>query len=303
MQTTTNLKIPGNTDLRLHCELASTALLGEGPWWSQCEQVLYWVDILAPAVHCYDPLQKRNVSITLPSMVGAIAQRKGGGFVAALQSGFAFLNLYTGAVEPIGDPEKHLPGNRFNDGKCDRRGRFWAGTMSVSGEARSGSLYCLNPDGGIECKLSEVGVANGLGWSPDNTVMYFTDSAERTIYAFDFDLDDGTISRRRVFARVPENCGVPDGLTVDSAGAVWSAHWDGWRLTRYQPDGAIDKIVMLPVPRPTSCMFGGVNLETLYVTTARTGLASQRLKNAPLSGSIFAVTANAPGIPEPCFAG
>jgi sugar lactone lactonase YvrE len=147
-----------------------------------------------------------------------------------------------------------------------------------------------------------IGISNGLGWSPDNRVMYYTDSAQRTIWAYDFDLENGDISDQRVFARTPAEY-VPDGLTVDAEGFIWSAKWDGWKVVRYAPDGSVDQEVRLPVQRPTSCTFGGTDLKRLFITSASTGLTEAELQNQPLAGSVFVVDTDIMGIPEPRYAG
>jgi sugar lactone lactonase YvrE len=146
-------------------------------------------------------------------------------------------------------------------------------------------------------------ISNGLGWSPDDTRFYFTDSAARTIYVYDYDIDTGAIANRRVFAQLAEGVGTPDGLSVDSEGFVWSAHWDGWCITRYDPDGKVDRVLNLPVPRPTSCTFGGPNLDILYVTSARIRLSAHQLAEAPLSGGVFAIRAGVRGQADMPFAG
>jgi sugar lactone lactonase YvrE/DNA-binding IclR family transcriptional regulator len=292
---------PVRADLKV--AFPESAFLGEGPVWSAAERKLYWVDILAPSVQVSDPDTGATRSIRMPELIGAIAPRRRGGFVAAMQGGFKAVDLATGSVTTIANPEFDRPGNRFNDGKCDRRGRFWAGSLAIDTTPDSGSLYRLDPDGRVSVMETGIHVSNGLGWSPDDTRFYFTDSGRREIFVYDFDAESGAIANRRVFARVPEGSGTPDGLTVDAEGYVWSAHWDGWCVTRYAPDGSVDRVITLPVPRPTSCTFGGPDLSLLYVTSARIRLSAQQLADAPLSGSIFAVETGTRGLAEPSFAG
>ena len=281
----------------------TTAFLGEGPVWLPTQQKLAFVDILAPAIIMSDPKDGTFQTHAMPELVGAIVPRRRGGFLAAMQTGLKAVDIETGTVTTIAAPEATKLGNRFNDGKCDRRGRFWAGTLAIDTTPGHGSLYRLDPDG--RCTLIERGfhVSNGLGWSPDDRIFYFTDSGVRKIYAYDFDIEAGTIANKRIFAEVPEGAGAPDGLTVDSEGYLWSAHWDGWCVTRYDPDGNVDRVINLPVPRPTSCAFGGPDLTTLYVTTARIRLSVHQLAEAPLSGSVFAIQTGVKGIPEVPFAG
>jgi sugar lactone lactonase YvrE len=173
--------------------------------------------------------------------------------------------------------------------------------MSMIGEATAGALYRLDSDGQASMIEEGFGTINGIGWSPDDQTIYVTDSLHRVIYAYDFDKAAGAISRKRRFAEVAEDRGMPGGLTVDADGYVWSAHWDGWCVTRYAPDGQIDRVVTLPVPRPMSCMFGGPELKTIFVTTARIRLTSAQLTQAPLSGSVFSFDAHSTGIKEPRF--
>lgn len=285
------------------CVLPATAFLGDSPVWDAAAQVLLWVDMLAPSLHRFDPRTGRDASLPLSTLVSCVALRERGGLIATTQNGFAFLDQATGTLTPLREVEQDRPNNRFNDGKCDRQGRFWAGTMSMVGEPAAAALYRLGHDLGVQKMEDRIGTTNGIAWSPDDRLMYFTETVRRTIYVYDFDPDCGRISNRRVFAQVPEQRGVPGGLTVDSDGFVWSANWDGWCVTRYDPNGQVERVVPLPVPRPTSCMFGGADLETLFITSARIRLSSSQLAHAPLSGSVFAVPAPARGIAEPAFKG
>lgn len=281
----------------------TTAFLGEGPTWLAAEQKLAFVDILAPAIIIANPQDGAFQTHAMPELVSAIVPRQRGGYLAAMQTGLKAVDLTTGQSTMIAAPEAAKPGNRFNDGKCDRRGRFWAGTLAIDTTPGHGSLYRLDPDG--RCTMMDGGfdISNGLGWSPDDRLFYFTDSGARRIYAYDFDPASGAIANRRVFVQLPDGVGTPDGLTVDAEGFVWSAHWDGWCVTRYAPDGKVDRVINLPVPRPTSCIFGGPDLSTLYVTSARIRLSAQQLAEAPLSGSVFAIRAGVRGLPETPFAG
>ena len=292
---------PDREDVSL--AVPATAFLGEGPVWLAAERKLAFVDILAPAIIIADPQDGSFQVKPMPELVGAVVPRRRGGFLAAMQTGLKAVDLDSGAVGAIASPEAGKPGNRFNDGKCDRRGRFWGGTLAIDATPGHGSLYRLDADG--RCALMDQGfhIANGLGWSPDDRLFYFTDSGTRRIYVYDFDPDTGAIENRRHFVEVPEGVGVPDGLTVDAEGFVWSAHWDGWCVTRYDPDGKVDRVINVPVPRPTSCAFGGPDLATLYVTSARIRLSAQQLAEAPLSGSVFAIQAGMRGLPEAPFSG
>ncbi|MFN3685390.1 SMP-30/gluconolactonase/LRE family protein [Salinarimonas sp.] len=292
---------PVRADVR--CVLPDSAFLGEGPHWLTAERKLLWVDILAPAIHVSDPATGKSTSVRMPELVSAVVPRVRGGYVAAMQTGFKAVDLTTGASTMLASPEADRPGNRFNDGKCDRRGRFWAGTLAIDATPDAGSLYRFDADGRVHLMDTGFHVSNGLGWSPDDRRFYFTDSARRTIYVYDFDLESGAIADRRVFAEIPEGHGVPDGMAVDSEGFVWVAQWDGWCVVRHDPDGKVDRVVNLPVPRPTSCAFGGPDMTTLYVTSARIRLSAAQLADSPLSGSVFAIETGVRGLPETAFAG
>jgi len=215
--------------------------------------------------------------------------------------GFGFLDLNTGTITRTANPESELPNNRFNDGKVDRAGRFWAGTMDDSCAGPVGSLYRWDPNGTVTRMATGFICSNGLGWSPDNRILYFTDSMIRTIWAYEFDLASGSLGARKVFAELAKDDGVPDGLTVDSEGFVWSAIWDGWRVIRYAPDGRIDREIRMPVQRPSSCMFGGDDLKTLFITSACVELGWNSLCRGPLAGALFALQCEVPGLPEVSF--
>ncbi len=287
----------------LVCAIPSTCFLGEGPIWSTQERKLYWVDILAPAILSGDPSTGEFAAKPMPELIGAVVPRRRGELVAAMQSGFKAVDPTTGAVSLIAAPEVNKPGNRFNDGKCDRRGRFWAATMAIAALPGEGSIYRLDADGRATCMASGFHVSNGLGWSPDDTLFYFTDSGAKRIYVYDFDVESGAIENRRTFVQLPDEGGLPDGLAVDAEGFVWSAHWDGWCVTRYDPDGKVERVINLPVPRPTSCAFGGTDMKTLFITTARIRLSAQQLAEAPLSGSVFALHSGITGLAEVPYAG
>jgi sugar lactone lactonase YvrE len=241
----------------------------------------------------------------LPEPVTALALRAKGGLVLSLRKAFALFDLQSQQLTYLGNPEVDRPDNRFNDAKCDRQGRFWAGTMgAVHWDAPCGALYRLDADGSITRLQDEVICANGMGWSPDNRTMYFTESFRYAVFAYDFDAAAGTISNRRVFAEVDRaSGGFPDGLTVDAEGHVWSVHNAVGRVVRYTPNGQIERTIELPVPRPCGCTFGGEGFDTLYITTARETLTPEQIAKYPLSGSLFAAKPGVRGLAEPQFAG
>ena len=276
--------------------------LGEGLLWSVAEQALYWVDIHNNCYHRLNTSSGMYETIHVGVKIGVLAQCASGGLVMATQHGFAFWDAQKKELKRINNPEAQRPSMRFNDGAVDCCGRFWAGTMSETDDAE-GALYRLDPDGSVQCMISGVTVPNGIGWSPDNTVMYFTDSAQRTIYAYDFDAEHGTIAHCRVLVSAPDAPYVPDGLTVDGEGYLWSCCWDGGRILRYDPTGKLERVIDVPVPRPTSCIFGGPDLDELYITSARIGLTDEELSIYPYSGDLFRLKMEMRGIEKFQFAG
>lgn len=287
----------------VRCVIGGIDLLGESPVWSATDQTLYWVDIVGRMARSYTPTTGQRNDWSMPSEIGALALRRSGGALVALRTGFALLDFETGTTTPVLDPEPELVENLFNDGACDRAGRFWAGTLHQGEIEPLGSLYRLGTDLTCTRMLSDLICSNGIGWSPDNRTMYLIDSGQHRIFAFDFNLRRGEIGEPRTFATVDERDGLPDGLTIDSEGHVWVMLWDGWAIRRYAPGGALVEEIPIPVQRPTSCAFGGPNLTTLYITSARDGLSQQELERAPLSGSLLALETVVRGIADPTFGG
>ena len=287
----------------VRCVANPQALVGEGPVWDDRRQALWWIDVKDPRLFRYDPASGENLELNMPERIGCIALRAGGGLIGAFVTGFKWIDPETGAVTPIVDPEPDRPGNRFNDGKCDRRGRLFAGTMDNAEIECTGTLYRLDPDLSVQVMCTGVHLSNGLGWSPDDRVLYYTDSLRRTIWAYDYDLEIGAMANRRTFARVPEEAGVPDGLCVDADGYVWSAHWGGWRLTRYAPDGRVERVVKMPVPQPSCPAFGGPDLDVLYVSSAAIEMTPADFAKAPDGGGLFALDLGVRGLPGNRFTG
>lgn len=285
------------------CVLDCRSLLGEGPFWDVAEQRLYWVDIKGRRIHRFDPGSGVDETWATAEDVGSLAPREGGGLVVALKSGFYFYDLVQGRTTAAALAQGEPANNRFNDGKTDRQGRFWAGSMDDGETLPTGGLFRLQP--GLACRKMVDGIicSNALCWSPDSRVMYYADSWKRTVWAWDFDAATGDIDHRRVFLRIPDAEGIPDGATVDSEGFVWIAQWGGWRVARYDPDGRLARTIMLPVQQPTCPMFGGPGLDVMYMTSASIRLDAEARARQPQAGSLFAVDAGVKGLPEVRFKG
>ncbi|WP_419891974.1 SMP-30/gluconolactonase/LRE family protein [Paenibacillus xylanexedens] len=266
------------------------ALLGEGPSWDAENNRLLWVDIESFKVHVYDPATGQDQAYDVGEHVGAVVPYRGDEVVVALRSGFHTYHLLTSELQAIEDPEQDKDTNRFNDGKCDAKGRFWAGTMSMNNESKAGSLYCLEQGQPVRTMVQGVSTSNGLGWSPDRQTMYYIDTPTRSIDRFDFDLTAGTIQNRTSVIHIAEEFGFPDGMTVDGEGMLWVAHWGGGRVTRWNPHTSeLLQQIEVPADQVTSCCFGGPDLEELYITTARIGIKEERLKETPDAGSLFVI--------------
>ncbi|NQY93236.1 MAG: SMP-30/gluconolactonase/LRE family protein [Campylobacteraceae bacterium] len=264
----------------------SKSILGEGPLYNELENSLYWTDIKDKKIYKYDLKTKETNSYQFNKAIGSFAFTTNNELIATTNDGYEYLNLKNKNTIMINNPEENLPDNRFNDGKCDKNGRYFAGTMDNNEEEIKGSLYCLDGNK-IQKKESDLFISNGLGWNSDSTKFYLTDSPKRVIYIYDYDLKTGNLSNKKVFANIKDEDGYPDGLCIDDENHIWSAHWNGWKITRYKPDGSIDATYDLPVPKVTSCNFAGKDLNTLYITTAAFGLSEEELRKAPLSGHTF----------------
>ncbi|EFL31878.1 calcium-binding protein [Streptomyces viridochromogenes DSM 40736] len=276
------------------------AELGEGPTWDAATGRLLWIDILGSRVHTYDPATGRRTVRRTEQHVGAVKPRAGGGLVLNLRDGIGLLDGDSDGDRDGGFRWLHhepVPGRRANDAAIAPDGTLWAGTMRYDEAPGGGTLSRIGGDGSVEVILDDVAVSNGTGWSPDGRLMYYIDSPTRRIDVFDF--ADGQVSGRRTLAEIEDGAGFPDGLTVDAEGCVWVALWEGAAVRRYTPDGELDRVIPLPVPRVTACAFAGPDLTDLYITTARVGLAAP----PPLSGSLLVVPGAGKGLAQPAFAG
>ncbi len=276
------------TGLQMNVVIEHTCLLGEGPVWDAARKIICWVDILNGEIHEYSPEQKKHKTIPVHQMIGSLAICTDGKFIAALKNGFAFVDRISGEIKMIADPESHLPGNRFNEGKCDPKGRFWAGTMALSEEHGLGNVYTIQNDFAPAKKIEKVTISNGMAWSADHQTFYYIDTPTFEISAYNYDKNTGHISNKKTIIKIPEADGSPDGMTIDNEGMLWVAHWGGWQVTRWNPDNG-EKLfhIKLPVAKVTSCTFGGEELEDLYITSAKVGLTKGELEKQPLAGSLF----------------
>jgi sugar lactone lactonase YvrE len=279
--------------------------LGECPIWNPKEQALYWVNIEgAITAHRFDPVTGEHQVYEPDFPITAFGLRESGGWITAARNGLAVWNPHTQDYKFITDPEADTLDVRFNDGVVDHQGRFWAGTLNEANlNAPDGSLYRLDPDGSIHRLDTGFAVANGIGISPDSKTLYLVDMFHSRILAYDHDPATGTLENRRVFAAVPEEAGYPDGITIDSEGFVWNAHWGGWRVTRYDPAGKIEREIRLPVQNVTRCAFGGKQLDELYICTAWYALNEDEKKKQPFAGDLFRVKTEVKGLEEPSFTG
>lgn len=289
----------------IRCVWNAHAELGEGPLWSEREQALYWVDILQHRLHRYAPgEEQRERTWQFDETISAVVERMGRpGLLVSLRHGFAFFDPATEKLERLATPEADLPANRFNDAKCDSRGRFWAGSIDFACKAPTGSLYRFDPQ--FACRKMDSGyaVTNGPAWSSDDRTMYHNDSVNGRVYAFDFDAASGDIANKRVFLQLGPDEGSPDGMTTDAEGGLWIAQWGAGRITRRNPEGGVLLTLDLPVSQVTSCAFGGPDLSTLYITSAASGLTPSQKEAEPLAGGLFEVDIGIPGVPANMFRG
>lgn len=286
------------TDVELVVD--ARAKLGEGPVWDASENVLWWLDIHGGTIHRFDPGTGEDTSVVSDPAVTAMSPRASGGFVATIPDGYVELDPQTGATKPLASIA--IPADRpmrMNDGKCDPQGRFWAGTMTFDFEPGA-ALHRLDPDGSVRTVVPDVKLSNGLGWSPDGTTMFYIDTMEHGVDAFDFDPATGDISNRRRVIEIDESLGLPDGMCVDAEGYIWVAMFNGSAVRRWAPDGTPDAVIELPVAQVTCPAFGGADLGDLYVTTAAEGIAPDP---TPGAGGLYRIRPGVAGLPTNAYAG
>ncbi len=291
-----------STQVELVVDAHST--IGEGALWNSAEQLLYWVDIMGSKLHVHDPSGDANRVMDVGQFVGTVVVRASGGLMLALKDGFAAFDPASGELDLLHDPEAHLPENRFNDGKCDPAGRFWAGTMAIDPVEGAGALYCMETDLSVRKVLGGVSISNGIVWSLDGYRMYFIDSLRYDVQVYDYDVETGTIDNERIAFRVPREVGLPDGMAIDAEGMLWIAHFDGAKVCRWHPDrGEILQTIELPVSKTTSCAFGGPDLDTLYITSGSLGMTDEEKEKEPHAGGLFAARPGCRGVESFQFGG
>ena len=277
------------------------ASLGEGPIWDPSEERLYWVDIVKCELHGYDPETGKDTADQVGQSVGCVVPRNAGGVMLALKHAFAAFDPATSNIGKTVYAPNEPASNRFNDGKCDPAGRFWAGTI---GKAGSGKLYRLDTDFSVHAVLDDITCSNGLVWNAAKDTVYYIDTPTLQVAAFDYDNETGAISNRRVAIEVPRNEGVPDGMAIDAEDKLWVAHWGGSQVIRWDPEsGQALARIKVPASQTTACAFGGKDLDRLYITSARTGLDEARLEKEPHAGGLFIADPGVSGAPTYAFAG
>lgn len=285
------------------CIVDCKNVLGEGPVWDPKAGALYWVDIKGRKVLRHTPKSGKTEEWPMPEEACSLAVREKGGLVVALYGGFRLFDPSTGRIEKIRDVAPDNPRIRMNDGKPDRKGRFWAGSIDDELTDPLGTFYRLDPDLSCHAMQEHVICSNGTAFSPDDKTLYFADSGKETIWAYDLDIDSGRISNQRVFSGPGDAPGVPDGATVDAEGYLWSARWGGWCVVRYDPKGRIDRKIDLPLQQPTCPAFGGDKLDVMYMTSARWRLSGADLAKQPFAGGLCVLDVGVRGLPEPYFKG
>jgi len=294
------------TEHAIEVVVQAADILGEVPLWCGRTKRLWWVDVRRPALQSYDPATGKHTAQRLhPELItGSIALREQGGFLLAAPGGLFVFDPDSGEpAQRIADPLKGASGMRLNDGKCDRRGRFWVGSMHDTQRDPLGTLYRLDPDGRCSAKLDGFVLPNAISFSPDDRSMYFADTHRQVIWVFDYDIDDGEISNRRVFKDWTHQKGRPDGATLDAEGFIWNCMVTTGQLVRLAPDGRVDRTIQLPISHPTCPAFGGEQLDTLYVTSHSQRFTPEQQAAEPLAGALFAIDVGVRGLPEPRFGG
>ena len=293
---------PGKEKVELVLDTKSA--LGEGAVWNYKTGELLWVNITDNILNFYNPRLDYNKELLTGQMIGTVVPAESGMVMVALENGFYQLDPTTGAKKFIANPEEDIEGNRFNDGKCDPAGRFWAGTMSMTGRKNAGALYRLDPDSTVHKMIGSVGTSNGIVWSLNHQKMYYIDTPTRKVMAWDYNNENGEIRNPVTAIEVPEEMGYPDGMTTDEEGNVWIALWGGSAVACWNPvTGELLRRIDVPAKNVTSCAFGDEDLGTLYITTARQSTSEEELEKFPHAGGLFKIRPGVKGIQAYFFAG
>ena len=283
-------------------EYNTKAKLGEGAFWNYKTQELYWVDIEGKKLHIYNPSEKTNKTLEVPSRIGTVVPQDQTHAMVALEDGIYKINTKTGELSQLSDVESDKPFNRFNDGKCDPMGRLWVGSMNFDAKSKTAALYMVDSEGKTEKKLDSVMISNGIVWTSDKKTMYYADTPLGNIRAFDYDNDSGTITNERVAIVIPDSLGSPDGMTIDAHDNLWVALWGGSAVGHFNPKtGTLIEKIGVPAKNVTSCAFGGKNLDTLYITTASIGMTENETKQYPQAGALFKYYPDVKGVNSDFF--
>ena len=284
--------------------LDSKSDLGEGAIWNHETQRLYWIDITGKILNIYNPALGNNKEMMTGQMIGTVVPSARGNVIVALQNGIYAMDIQTGTKKLIVDPESDKPGNRFNDGKCDPAGRLWAGTMRQDATGNDGALYRMEGSGSVKKMIPDVGISNGIVWSADVKYMYYIDSPSQKVMRYQYDEETGEISHPEVAVEIPQEMGLPDGMSIDSEGNLWVALWGGSAVGCWNPEtGKLVRKLKVPAKNVTSCAFGDSDFKTLYITTARQDMSPEELTELPLSGGLFKVRTEVAGTPAFFFKG
>jgi L-arabinonolactonase len=278
-------------------------ILGEGVCWEPLRGRVYWVDIKAGRIEWLEPASSAEGGWTLDLRPSAIAPLRDGRLLLGTDAGVVLFDPKTSAAEHKLVLEADRPDNRSNDGGADRQGRFWLGTMDDAGARASGAVYRIDPDWSVTRVIDGLGIPNTLQVSPDGRTLYLADSRAQVIWAYDLEPGTGALGYRRVFVDTKGSPASPDGSAVDVDGFLWNAQWGASRVVRYSPDGEVDRVIEMPVSQPTKCAFGGPDLDVLYITSAREGLAEAALAREPLAGSLFRLDPGVRGLAHTPFGG
>jgi sugar lactone lactonase YvrE len=293
----------GLEDVQVEVVTDAVAQLGEGPVWDARESVLWWLDIPGEALHRYDPATGEDTAVDLGRQVGSLVPRAEGGLVLATPEGFVAYDPATRAETLLAAVEGDNDATRMNDGKCDRQGRFWAGTMAYEFTTGAGSFYKFDVDGTVTKTVEGVTISNGLAWTADDRNLYYIVTMAGSVDAFDFDAAAGTIANRRPVVKINGTDGLPDGMAIDAEGFLWVALFNGSAVHRYSPEGALDGVLKIPAAKVTCCAFGGDDLGDLYVTTASHELSDDERAAQPHAGKLFRCRPGVTGTPVNAYGG